>query len=142
MVFKWIPLYHCACVIECADRSNNEGNAKYMSIENVGPLITTIGGGFFTGVLIGYALKKVMKVVAVVVGLFFSGIAYLQYQQILSINWNKLQATSQNTLSTLVNSTAHIPGFSSSDHIPFLSNLGIPLTGSISMGIAIGFLRG
>jgi uncharacterized membrane protein (Fun14 family) len=33
----------------------------------------------------GYALKKVVKLAAVVVGLFFAGIAYLQYQQILTI---------------------------------------------------------
>ncbi len=49
----------------------------------------TVGGGFFSGVLIGYALKKVVKLAAIVIGLFFVGIAYLQYQQILNINWNK-----------------------------------------------------
>lgn len=49
----------------------------------------TIGGGFVAGILIGYALKKVVKLAAVVVGLFFTGIAYLQYQQILNINCNK-----------------------------------------------------
>jgi len=58
-----------------------------MSIENAGPFVATIGGGFFVGILIGYALKKVVKIVAVVVGLFFAGIAYLQYQQIVNVNW-------------------------------------------------------
>ena len=65
--------------------------------------IAAVGGGFFAGILIGYALKKVVKLAAVVIGLFFSGIVYLQYQQILNINWDKLQAASQNTLSTLAN---------------------------------------
>ena len=51
--------------------------------------------------MIGYALKKVLKLVAVVLGLFFAGIAYLQYQQILNINWTKLQVASQNTPSIL-----------------------------------------
>ena len=46
----------------------------------------SIGGGFFGGLLIGYALKKVIKMLAVVVGLFLAGLAYLQYQQIASIN--------------------------------------------------------
>ena len=46
----------------------------------------TIVGGFLAGILIGFAMKKVLKLVAVVVGLFFAGIAYLRYQQILNIN--------------------------------------------------------
>ena len=95
------------------------------------------------GMLIGYALKKVVKMVAVVVGLFFAGMAYLQYQHILSINWNELQATSQNLLSNLANATTQIPWFNMNDHDTLaITNLGIPLTGSISMGIAIGFLKG
>jgi uncharacterized membrane protein (Fun14 family) len=37
------------------------------------------GGGFLTGVLIGYALKKVIKIaVVIVVGLFLAGLAYPQ----------------------------------------------------------------
>ena len=31
-------------------------------------------------ILMGYALKKVVRLAAVVVGLFFAGIVYLQYQ--------------------------------------------------------------
>jgi uncharacterized membrane protein (Fun14 family) len=58
---------------------------------NIGwDLPATIGGVFFAGILIGYAIKKVVKVVAAVIGLFFAGLAYLQYQQIVNINWNKL----------------------------------------------------
>ncbi|MBV9178189.1 MAG: FUN14 domain-containing protein [Nitrososphaeraceae archaeon] len=45
-----------------------------------------------TQILIGYALKKVLKVVAVIVGLFFAGLVYLQYQQIIDIKWAKFQA--------------------------------------------------
>src|ERR671918_2483241 len=60
-------------------------------VETFGPTATILGGGFFVGVLIGYALKKVIKIVAVVVGLFLAGLAYLQYHQIANINWNKLQ---------------------------------------------------
>jgi len=110
-----------------------------MNLESIG---VTIGGGFFAGVLIGYALKNVVKLVAVVVGLFFAGLAYLQYQQILNINWNKLQVESQNAITTLANASTQIPGFSSGDHSATLSNLGIPLTGSMSMGFAVGFIKG
>ena len=89
-------------------------------------------------------MKKVVKVVAVVVGLFFAGLAFLQYQQIINIKWAKLQAVSQNVIITVANTTTHIPGFGASHHVNALaiSNLGIPLTGSMSMGIAIGFMKG
>ena len=40
-------------------------------IESLVPAAATLGGGFFVGVLIGYALKKVIKLVAVIVGLIF-----------------------------------------------------------------------
>jgi len=46
-------------------------------IESFGPTAATLGGGFFVGVLIGYALKKVIKLVAVIAGLFLAGLAYL-----------------------------------------------------------------
>lgn len=126
------------------DETNNSYEVQnLMSIENASPFVATIGGGFFVGILIGYALKKVVKLAAVVVGLLFAGIAYLQYQQILNINWNNLEAASQNALSTLANATARIPVFNSSDHTAAaLSNLGIPLTGSVATGFAVGFMKG
>ena len=114
-----------------------------MTVENFSPVAATIGGGFFAGILIGYALKKVVKIVAIVVGLFFAGLAYLQYQQIVAINWNKVPQISQNVVTTLANATTQIPGFNS-DHPPTtsISNFGIPLTGSMSLGFTIGFMRG
>jgi uncharacterized membrane protein (Fun14 family) len=57
-----------------------------MSIETFGATAATLGGGFFVGILIGYASKKVIKVVAVIFGLFLAGLAYLQSQQIANIN--------------------------------------------------------
>ncbi len=87
-----------------------------MDVENIGSIGVTIIVGFFGGVLIGYALKKVVKVVAVVVGLFFAGLAYLQYQRLIDIKWAKLQSVSQNLVTTLANATTQIPGFNSGNH--------------------------
>jgi uncharacterized membrane protein (Fun14 family) len=115
-----------------------------MNTENFVSTDATIGCGFFIGFLIRYALKKLVKLVAVAVGLFFAGIAYLQYEEVVNVNWTKLQAASQNTVSTIANATTQIPGFVSDHHTAALvmANLGIPLTGSLSMGIAIGFMKG
>ena len=116
-----------------------------MSIENAGPFVTTIGAGFFVGVLIGYALKKVVKIVAIVVGLFFAGLAHLQYQHIVNINWNNLQQVSQHAAVTVLNATKYIPGLTNvSGHTTNLSmsDFGIPLTGSMFVGFTLGFVRG
>jgi uncharacterized membrane protein (Fun14 family) len=83
-----------------------------MSIESFGATAATMGGGFFVGVLIGYALKKVIKLVAVIFGLFLAGLAYLQYHQITIINWNKLQQISEGVITTLANLSTQIPGIS------------------------------
>lgn len=45
-----------------------------MSFDNIGPYATTMGSGFFVGILIGYALKKVIKILAVIFGLFLAGL--------------------------------------------------------------------
>jgi uncharacterized membrane protein (Fun14 family) len=121
-----------------------------MNVEALSSLGATIGGGFFAGALIGFALKKVLKILALVVGLFFAGLVYLQYQQVVYINWNKLQATSQNAVTTLANATTQISNrisnvTDSNNHSTTalaISNLGIPLTGSMTMGFAVGFMKG
>jgi uncharacterized membrane protein (Fun14 family) len=120
-------------------------------IESVGSTIATMGGGFFVGVLIGYALKKVIKLLAVIVGLFLAGLAYLQYHQIANINWNKLQTVPEGAITTLANLTMQIPGITNSGSTVdghavaasvALTSFGIPLTGSMSAGFTIGFIKG
>jgi uncharacterized membrane protein (Fun14 family) len=119
-------------------------------IESFGPTAATMGGSFFIGILIGYALKKTIKMVAVIVGLFFAGLAYLQYHQVADINWNKLQQISEGSLTTLPNLTMQIPGISGVDgHVAAatasslaMTSFGIPLTGSMSAGFTIGFMKG
>jgi uncharacterized membrane protein (Fun14 family) len=106
-------------------------------VETLGPAAATLGGGFFVGVLIGYALKKVIKLVAVIFGLFLAGLSYLQYHQIATINWNKLEVVSEGAITTLSNALIQIPGISSSSDVHSastslaLTSFGIPLTGSI-----------
>ena len=55
------------------------------------PFAGTIGGGFFIGLVAGYAIKKIIKIVAVIVGLFIAALAYMEYQRIIDVNWAKIQ---------------------------------------------------
>jgi uncharacterized membrane protein (Fun14 family) len=123
-----------------------------MSIESFGPTAATMGGGFFVDILIGYALKKVIKILAVLVGLFLAGLAYLQYHHIANINWNKLQQVSEGAIATLSNALTQIPyisGTSIDGHAAAatasslaMTSFGIPLTGSMSAGFTIGCMKG
>jgi uncharacterized membrane protein (Fun14 family) len=120
-----------------------------MSYESFGPTAAALGGGFFVGILIGYVLKKVIKLVAVIVGLFLAGIAYLQYNQIANINWDKLQQVSEGTLANLA---MQIPGIGNGSSVGdfhaaattslAMTSFGIPLTGSMSAGFTIGLIKG
>ena len=120
-------------------------------IENLAPTAATLGGGFFVGILVGYAVKKVIKIVAVIIGIFLAGLAYLQSQQIANINWNKLQTVSEGALTTVANLTMQIPGISASSsdvHAAAtasslaMTSFGIPFTGSMSAGFTLGFIKG
>ena len=96
-----------------------------------------MGGGFFGGILLGYALKKVVKLIAIVVGLFLAGLASLQYQQIASVNWSKVEGT----ISTIANATTNTFNDYNIETLA-MSHLGIPLTGGLSAGFTIGFMKG
>jgi uncharacterized membrane protein (Fun14 family) len=94
-------------------------------------------GGFFGGMLLGYALKKVVKLIAIVVGLFIAGLAYLQYQQIASVNWAKVEGF----ISTIANSTTNTFNDYNIETLA-MTNLGIPFTGGMSAGFTLGFMKG
>ncbi len=82
-------------------------------VESFGPAAASLWGGFFVGLLVGYALKKIIKIVAIITGVFLVGLAYLQYHQIVNINWNKLQQVSEGASTSLSNTIIiQIPGIS------------------------------
>jgi uncharacterized membrane protein (Fun14 family) len=127
------------------------------------PFVSTIGFGGIAGFLVGFALKRIMKILAVIAGVFFAAIMYLESQHIVNVNWDKLQIISNSILSTIgtaTNATAATTGggvgpiqailgnnsTAAAAHIlpitATMANLGIPLTGSTAMGFTIGILKG
>jgi uncharacterized membrane protein (Fun14 family) len=114
-----------------------------MTAPDVLPLVSTFGGGFFVGLLAGYALKKVTKIV--IVGLFIAALAYLEYQRIIQVDWTSIQALSQSGIIWLTNAVTHISNNIHADH-GVSTNLGssnvIPLASSISAGLMLGLARG
>jgi uncharacterized membrane protein (Fun14 family) len=129
------------------------------------PLLSTIGFGGIAGFLVGFALKRIMKILAVIAGVFFAALLYLESQHIVNVNWDKLQAISNSILSTITttattNATSATGGggvgsiqaildnnstAAAATHIlpitSTMANLGIPLTGSTAIGLTIGLLK-
>ena len=50
-----------------------------MTFTDFAPFLGSVGGGFIVGALAGYAIKKVMKIAAIIVGLLIAALAYLEY---------------------------------------------------------------
>jgi uncharacterized membrane protein (Fun14 family) len=69
--------------------------------------LVSAGGGFLLGTVAGYAIKKVMKIAAVVIGLFVAGLAYLSYRGWADVKWammgDALRSTLTNALEQVVN---------------------------------------
>ena len=61
-------------------------------------IIFSAGGGFLFGAVAGYAMKKVMKIAAVVIGLFVAGLAYLSYRGWVDVKWVAMEDASRSTL--------------------------------------------
>ena len=109
---------------------------------DLAPLAGTVGGGFLLGFVTAYAIKKVIKLAAIIVGLFIAALAYLQYQRILSVDWDKVQAVSQSGINWVADALPHVSSTMGASHPGTLSNIGIPLVSSVSAGFALGLARG
>jgi uncharacterized membrane protein (Fun14 family) len=109
---------------------------------DLAPLTGTVGGGFLLGFITAYAIKKVIKLAAVTVGLFIAAFAYLEYQRILAVDWHKVQAISQNGIDLVADALTHVSSTIGISHPGTLSNIGIPLVSSVSFGFALGLARG
>jgi uncharacterized membrane protein (Fun14 family) len=102
-----------------------------------------------------------MKILAVIAGVFFAALMYMESQHIVNVNWDKLQTISNGVLSTITttNAPSNTGGVevgpiqallgnnptAASAILPITStmaNLGIPLTGSTAIGFTIGLLKG
>ena len=118
---------------------------------NIMPLLTTVGFGGIVGFLVGLAIKYVIKILAIVAGLFFAALMYLQSQGILNINWDKLQTMSQPILSTLAKNNLNSTGVTAAGQqqqtihnnlLPFIPvDMGLPLAGSAGLGFILGLTR-
>jgi len=58
--------------------------------EVVSPLVFQLGVGGIGGFIVGYALKKLSKLILVLIGLFVLALIYLSTQGVININYDSL----------------------------------------------------
>jgi uncharacterized membrane protein (Fun14 family) len=108
-----------------------------MPIENIESVATSVGIGGITGFLLGYFMRKIIKIVLFAVGGILALLMYLQYQGLIIVNMPKIQSYTDALVNTLSNSAEAWNHFLSSG----AANVGFPLTSSMAVGFTAGFLR-
>lgn len=61
------------------------------SLSEVAPFLQQLTFGGVAGYAVGYALKKVGKLLAIVLGLLFVAVQVLAYYGLVTVNWGEVQ---------------------------------------------------
>jgi uncharacterized membrane protein (Fun14 family) len=114
-----------------------------MTTESLYSIAGTLGGSFFGSFLIGYFIKKIIKILMFVFGGILALLMYLQSQGMISVevNADKIQSYVEAIVSTIVANTTTKAFPTDSNSSTVGNNLGIPLTGSIAAGFILGITR-
>jgi uncharacterized membrane protein (Fun14 family) len=116
-----------------------EGDLAY----DVGFMLTSVSSGGIAGFLIGYAIKKGIKIILGLAGLFLGALAYLNYKGLVTVDWEKIASVSNKAISEFsIGSANYASSVMDSQVVPTMMNFGVPLTGSFAAGFILGCLRG
>ena len=115
-----------------------------MPVEDV---LFSAGGGFLFGAVAGYAIKKVMKIAAIIIGLFVIGLGYLSYRGWVDVKWVAMEDVSRSTLTNASEQVIHAlnnPATQITSHASSLSASGLPIAAMFGFvpGLMMGFKKG
>lgn len=99
------------------------------------PVLGQLTFGALAGFAAGYALKKIGKIAAVALGLFFIAIQLLAYYGLVEINWLQIQASVDPLLRPESLQALW-------DDVLELLTLNLPFAGAFIPGLLVGLRRG
>jgi uncharacterized membrane protein (Fun14 family) len=106
-------------------------------------MLTTLSSGGVSGFLIGYAVKKGIKIILGIAGLLLAGLAYLNYKGLVSVDWERIASVSNKAITDFsLGSASYASSVMDSQVVPTMMNFGVPLTGSFAAGFVLGCLKG
>jgi uncharacterized membrane protein (Fun14 family) len=94
-------------------------------------ILMTLGGGGLAGWAVGFTLKKVAKLAALVLGIGFISIQYLAYNSYITIDWERIKKT--------------VPDEQleqSASSLMSVLTYNLPFAGSFVVGFWMGFRKG
>ena len=100
--------------------------------ELIPPVVYQLGVGAICGFIIGFAIKKAIKLLMIIAGFFLLILVYLGYSGEITINFEKLLQAVENLLSW---------GQQATDWLTIIIST-LPLTGSFILGLILGFKVG
>jgi uncharacterized membrane protein (Fun14 family) len=115
----------------------------------VDDFLFSAGVGFLFGAVAGYAIKKIMKIAAVVVGLFVAALAYLSYRGWVDVKWVAMEDASRSTLTNVSEQVVHTLNNTAKQFAAHPSTLaasasGLPIAAMFGFvpGLMMGFKKG
>jgi len=97
------------------------------------------GGGFLFGAVAGYAIKKVMKIAVVVIGLFVVGLTYLSFRGWVDVKWVAMEDASR---STLTNASEQVVHALNNTATQFASHPSVVAVSGLPVAAVFGFVPG
>ena len=109
--------------------------------------VFSAGGGFLFGAVAGYAIKKVMKIAAVVIGLFVAALAYLSYRGWIDVKWIAMENATRSALMNATGQVVHALNNTATqfaEHPSAVSASGLPIAAAVGFvpGLLMGFKKG
>ena len=103
-----------------------------------------VGGGGVLGFLTGYAAKKVVKVVAVLIGAQLALFKFLETRGVLEVNWERLYTGAGNATTAAANATVGGNETSAQTNGGLFESIlsAIPVGSGFALGAFVGFKRG
>jgi uncharacterized membrane protein (Fun14 family) len=109
--------------------------------------VFSAGGGFLFGAVAGYAIKKVMKIAAVVVGLFVAALTYLSYKGLIDVKWVAIENVTRSALTNASGQVVHALNNTATQfaaHPSAVAASGLPISAMSGFmpGLIMGFKKG
>jgi uncharacterized membrane protein (Fun14 family) len=101
----------------------------------------------WVGRVAGYAIKQVMKIAAIVIGLFVVGLSYLSYRGWINVRWMEIEDAAKGTLSNVAGQVVHALNNTASQfaaHSATVEVTGLPLAAGFGFmpGLMLGLRKG
>jgi uncharacterized membrane protein (Fun14 family) len=104
-----------------------------------------IGSGALAGYVMGWSLKKIIKIVikitAIVTGVFFIALVWMEYQKFVTIHWQEIESRTNGSLELFANQLS-ANNYENTAIMEVFQTLGITFGAPLGIAFFAGFMKG